>query len=89
MSKRSAPGLSLQEYVDRADQLIIKGEERISRLKALAKTMAAAGYEIGPITTLMTKQVELLQSWSTRRSVMVSRLSQSAHGFSTNKKCGA
>jgi len=75
MSKRSAPGLSLQEYVDRADQLIIKGEERICRLKALADTMAAAGYEIGPITTLMTKHAELLQSWNTRRSAMVNRFS--------------
>jgi hypothetical protein len=68
----------VQSHIDQADEMIIKGEERIARLELLSNAMAAQGYDTARIVNLMTEHMKLLQSWVERRSSMIERLQADA-----------
>jgi len=68
----------VQSYLEQADELIIKGEERIARLELLTRAMAAQGYDTARPAYLITKHMKLLQSWVERRSSMIERLQADA-----------
>jgi hypothetical protein len=68
----------VQSRIEQADEMIIKGEERIARLELLSTAMAAQGYDTARIADLMTKHMKLLQTWTERRSSMIKRFQADA-----------
>jgi hypothetical protein len=68
----------VQSHIDRADEIIIKGEVRIARLELLSEAMGAGGYDPARIDNLMAKHIKLLQTWIERRSSMIERLQADA-----------
>jgi hypothetical protein len=76
--ERAPAGQGLHVYLAHADQMIIAGELRIGRLELLTEAMAAAACETDGIADLMTRHLELLQSWNARRSEIIDRLATAA-----------